>query len=100
MVSARNARPAAASPTPIQSRFATVRPNRRSANTVSRTSPPAITAWTIEIGASDSAATWKPHDVVAMTQPSRYHFDLNSTSVEWSGRFQSTSGDSTAPRCL
>ncbi len=46
-----------------------------------------MTAWTSEIGASASAATWKPHDVVAMTQPSRYHFERKRISVEWTGRF-------------
>ena len=68
-VAARNARPAAVSPTQSHSRRVTEWPKTRSAVTVSSTSPPAITDWTIEIGARASAATWKPHDVVATTQP-------------------------------
>ncbi len=28
-----------------------------------------MTDWTSEIGARPSAATWKPHEVVATTQP-------------------------------
>ena len=42
------------------------------------TRPPAITACTTEIGASASAATWKPHDVVATTQPITNHGERNS----------------------
>ena len=58
------------SPTPIHSRRVTWWPKKRSATTVTSTSPPAITDWTTLIGASASAATWKPHDVVATTHPS------------------------------
>ena len=41
----------------------------RSATIVTSTRPPAITDCTTEIGASPSASTWKPQDVVATTQP-------------------------------
>ncbi len=88
------------SATPIHSRRVTEKPNRRSATTVSSTSPPAITDWTIEIGASASAATWKPHDPVATTIPSVYQRERNRASELATGRRTVTGGDSTAPRCL
>ena len=72
--------PAAVSATPIHSRRVTEKPNSRSATTVSSTSPPAITDWTSEIGASASAATWKPHEPVATRIPSVYQRERNSAS--------------------
>ena len=68
-VAARNASPAAVSATPIHSRRLTSWPKTRSASTVTSTRPPAITDCTSEIGASASAPTWKPHEVVATTHP-------------------------------
>ena len=68
--------------------------------TVSRTSPPAITDWTSEIGASESAATCRPHDAVATMIPIVYQRERNSASDVRTGRRASTGGDSTAPRCL
>ena len=88
------------SATPIHSRRVTVKPNSRSATTVSSTSPPAITDWTSEIGASASAATWKPHEPMATAIPSVYQGERNSASEVRIGRRASTGGDSTAPRCL
>ena len=44
------------SPTPIHSRWVTSWPNTLFASTVSNTRPPAMTVWTSEIGASESAA--------------------------------------------
>ncbi len=58
-VAARNASPSAAMPTPIHSRRVTSCAKRRSAVTVSRTRPPAITDCTSEIGARESAADVK-----------------------------------------
>src|SRR4051794_5633991 len=100
MVAAREARPAAGSATPIHSRRLTRKPNKRAAGTGSSTSPPPITDWTSEIGASASAVTWNPHDPVAITIPSTYHFDPNRASDERTGRRHSIGGDSTAPLCL
>ena len=88
------------SATPIHSRRVTANPNNRSATTVSSTSPPAITDCTTEIGASASAATWKPQDPVATRIPSVYQRERNSASELATGRRHSTGGDSTAPRCL
>ena len=59
-----------------------------------------MTDWTSEIGASASAATWRPHDAVAMRIPSVYQRERNSASEVRTGRRASTGGDSTAPRCL
>ena len=87
-------------PTPIHSRRVTGMPNRRSASTVSRTSPPAIDAWTSEIGASDRAPTWKPHDTIATTIPKAYSGERNRTIVLCTGRRMSTAGASRAPRNL
>ena len=42
-------------PTPAHCRIPTVKPNQRSARTVRKTSPPEMTAWTSESGASASA---------------------------------------------
>ncbi len=88
------------SATPIHSRRVTVKPNRRSATTVSSTSPPAITDCTSEIGASASAADVEAPRPVATTIPSVYQRDRNSASDVLTGRRHSTGGDSTAPRCL
>ena len=68
--------------------------------TVSSTRPPAITDCTSEIGASDSAATCRPHDPSAIRIPSVYQRDRNSASEVRTGWRISTSGDSMAPRCL
>src|SRR3954470_19444328 len=100
MVAARKARPRAVSATQIHSRFVTVKPKTRSAITVSRTRPPAITDWTIEIGASDSAATCRPHDAVATMMPIVYQRLLNSASELLTGLRSVTAGDSSAPRYL
>src|SRR4051794_306244 len=100
MVAASTARPAAVRATPIHSRRVTSWPKRRSAATVSRTSPPAITVCTSEIGASDSAPTCRPHEAIATSIPIVYVRERKSTSDERRGRRQSTSGDSTAPRAL
>ena len=59
-----------------------------------------MTDCTSEIGASASAATWKPHDAVATRIPIVYQRDRNSASDVRTGRRASTGGDSTAPRCL
>jgi hypothetical protein len=45
---------------------------KRSATTVSITRPPAIVAWTREIGASERAATWNPQPAIATSTPSVY----------------------------
>ena len=74
------------SATPIHSRRVTVKPNSRSATTVSSTRPPAITDWTSEIGASASAATWKPHEPMATAIPSVYQGERNSASEVRIGR--------------
>ena len=69
--------------------------------TVSRTRPPAITDCTSEIGASESAPTWRPQDAVAMTIPSVYARERNSMSVLRIGRSQrDRRATATAPRCL
>ncbi len=99
-VAARKASPAAVSATPIHSRRVTSSPNSREPTTVTSTRPPAITDWTSEIGASASAATWKPHDVVATTQPIVYTGERNSAIVLATGRRHSTAGAATAPRYL
>jgi hypothetical protein len=99
-VAARKARPAAVSATPIHSRLVTGRWKIRSAMTVSRTSPPAITDCTSEIGARLSAATCRPHDPIATPIPSAYQGDRSSASDELTGRDHSTAGASTAPRYL
>ena len=99
-MAARKASPSAASPTPIHSRRVTEWANSRSATTVSRTRPPAITACTIEIGASASAATWKPQEPIAIRIPITYQRFLNRAREVRTGRCHSTSGDWTAPRCL
>ena len=99
-VAARNASPAAVRITPIHSRRVTVKPNSRSATTPSSTSPPAITVCTIEIGASASAATWKPHETMATAMPSSHQRERNRATVLDTGFFSEIGGDSTAPRCL
>ena len=86
--------------TPIHSRRVTAKPKIRSATTVRNTRPPAITDWTSEIGARESAATWRPQLAVATRIPITYHFDRNSARELAIGRLASTGGDSTAPRCL
>ena len=43
--------------------------------TAIRTTPPASTTWTTDIGAIASAATWKPQALVATTMPSANHFE-------------------------
>jgi hypothetical protein len=99
-VAARNARPIAVSATPIHSRRVTDSPKNLSAATVRNTRPPAMIVCTSEIGASASAPTCRTHPPMAMRIPSTYARDRNSTNVDQNGRFQSTGGDSTAPRCL
>jgi hypothetical protein len=73
---------------------------KRSATAVSSTRPPAIVAWTSEIGASASAPTWKPQPAIATTIPSVYQRERKSISELQTGRRHSTLGRSTAPRCL
>ena len=68
--------------------------------TVRSTRPPAIVAWTSEIGASASAPTWKPQPTVAVTMPSVYQGFLKSANEVRSGFRMSTSGIAIAPRCL
>ena len=85
------------SATPIHSRRVTAIPNRRSATTVSKTRPPAITDCTSEIGASASAATCRPHDPIAITIPRTYSGELNSAIELRTGRDMSTAGASRAP---
>jgi hypothetical protein len=99
-VAARNARPTAVMATPIHSRCVTSWPKARLASTVSSTSPPAITVWTSEIGASDRAATCSPQEPIATAMPSEYAGERNRRSDERSGLRHSTSGDSTAPRAF
>ena len=53
--------------------------------TVRRTRPPAIVAWTSEIGASASAPTWNPQPTVAVTIPSVYQGFLKSANEVRSG---------------
>ena len=43
--------------------------------TASSTTPPARTAWTTDIGARASAATWKPQAPIATTMPIANHFE-------------------------
>ena len=68
--------------------------------TAIRTTPPASTTWTTDIGAIASAATWKPHALVATTMPSANHFEEYSAFAVRSGWRMSTGGASQAPRCL
>src|SRR3954464_3574923 len=68
--------------------------------TAIRTTPPARTTCTTDIGAIASAATWKPQALVATTMPSANHFDENSDFAVRSGGRMSTGGASQAPRCL
>ena len=77
-----------------------MKPNSRSATTPSSTRPPAITVCTIEIGASASAATWKPHETMATEMPRSHQRERNSATVLDTGFRSEMGGDSTAPRCL
>ena len=54
----------------------------------------------MDIGARARAATWKPHDVVATTQPIAYTGERNRSTVLRTGWRHSTGGAATAPRCF
>ena len=92
--------PSAVRPTPAHWRGPTSKPNRRSAITASSTTPPESTTWTTHIGASASAATWKPQAPVATSMPIANHFERNSAGAERSGWRMSTAAAAQAPRCL
>ena len=65
------------------------------------TTPPASTTWTTDIGASASAATWKPQAPVATTMPMREPLrGVQQAFAVCSGCRMSTGGASQAPRCL
>ena len=61
--------PKAVSARPIHCRRPIRSPKIRSAITASSTIPPASTAWTSDIGATDIAATWKTHAHEAIPIP-------------------------------
>ena len=92
--------PRRTAPTPTHSRRDTSMPNSRSAITVSSTRPPAITDCTSEIGASESAATCRPHDAIATTMPRTNQRLENRTATARSGRRQTIVSIDDAPRCL
>ncbi len=66
----------------------------------SSTTPPARTAWTTDIGASASAATWKPQALVATSMPSANQGEPKSDLAERRGCLMSTGSAAHAPRCL
>ena len=99
-VRARKASPAAQRPRPISSRLPTEIPNQRRAGSASSASPPAITAWTSESGAIESAATCRPQAKMASTKPIAHQRERKRAPALRSGRRMATSGASTAPRCL
>jgi hypothetical protein len=59
-----------------------------------------MTDCTSEIGASASAATWKPHDAIATTIPSTNQRLVKSELTALSGLRHSIAGIAAAPRCL
>ena len=68
-------------PTPAHCRIPTVKPNQRSARTVRKTSPPEMTAWTSESGASARAKTWRHQAPSATSMPSANHLERNSPTA-------------------
>ncbi len=93
-------RPSAMAARPIHWRLPTVKPNRRSAITASRTRPPASTTWTTDIGAIASARTWKTQAPVATSMPTANQRERNSPVAELTGWPKSTGGAAHAPAVL
>ena len=92
--------PAAVSVSPIHWRRPTRTPSIRSAITASSTTPPASTAWTIDRGAADIAATWNTHAALPISIPIENDFTAKSDRAVFSGWRMSTLGAALAPRCL
>ena len=99
-VSARKPSPAAQRPIPAISRLQTAIPNQRRAGMASMARPPAITAWTSDSGAIESAATCRHQARKARPKPIAHQRERNRAEALRSGLRIATSGALTAPRCL
>ena len=99
-VTARSISPSAVSPSPIHCRRPIRIPKIRSAITSSRTIPPASTDWTRDIGATESAATWKIQATTPIAIPIVNNREPKSRRAVRKGLRMSTAGAEHAPRCL
>ena len=87
-------------PTPIHCRRPTLKPKTRSASTVSITSPPQITAWTVDSGARARAATWSTQAPNATSMPIANHLERKSAAPLLERVRPLDVGCRHAPRCL